>query len=65
MNGGIIGKRRFTVIIIALFLWGGVEVGTQLMGYGGMSANAYMALLGILATYFVPDAVKSFAKVKE
>ena len=65
MNGGILGKRRFIVILVALVLWGGVEIWTQDMGYGGMSANAYMALLGILATYFVPDAVKSFAKVKE
>ena len=62
MNGGVFGKRRFIVIIIALVLWAITEGTTTIAGYGGLSTNAQVALGWILTAYFGGDAVKKFAK---
>lgn len=47
----MIGKRRFTVILVALGIAAGVEVAGMLLEYGGWSQNGQLALLGVVGFY--------------
>jgi hypothetical protein len=48
----MIGKRRFTVILVSLGICAGVEMISQLTGNGGWSANGQLALMTITGLYF-------------
>jgi hypothetical protein len=55
---GIIGWRRFAVIVLALLLIAGIDI----MNEGGLSFSARDAIIGTLGFYMGGAAVSKFAK---